>query len=179
MLHDTCSKHTTIVPFSTLLFVLSPFFPSSQVHDNIGYGLDPHDDSDHLTIHNNHVYNNGWHGISESSIQSIPTSRENKPRKTFLHCNVVISMCQALSMARIFFRKKCLRCPVMVILYMRDYVLAFLLPLAFFAHETNKPATPLLLPLLTQYPTLPSLSSPKKLPSSWYFSQSHRRGVTT
>jgi len=36
-----------------------------QVHHNIGYGFDPHDDSDDLTIHNNHVHNNGWHGISE------------------------------------------------------------------------------------------------------------------
>ena len=37
----------------------------NEMHDNIGYGFDPHDDSDYLTIHNNHVYNNGWHGISE------------------------------------------------------------------------------------------------------------------
>lgn len=58
-------------------------FRSSQVHDNIGYGFDPHDDSDHLTIHNNHVYNNGWHGISEflHPIQSIPV-QSNQSRKT-------------------------------------------------------------------------------------------------
>lgn len=36
-----------------------------QVHDNIGYGFDPHDDSDYVTINNNHVHHNGWHGISE------------------------------------------------------------------------------------------------------------------
>ncbi len=36
-----------------------------QVHHNIAYGFDPHDDSDDLIIHNNHVHNNGWHGISE------------------------------------------------------------------------------------------------------------------
>ncbi|CAM9724294.1 unnamed protein product [Laminaria digitata] len=41
-------------------------FSYNEVHDNIGYGFDPHDDSDHLTIHNNHVYNNGWHGIIAS-----------------------------------------------------------------------------------------------------------------
>ncbi|CAN0170231.1 unnamed protein product, partial [Hapterophycus canaliculatus] len=38
----------------------------NEMHDNIGYGFDPHDDSDDLTIHNNHVYNNGWHGIIAS-----------------------------------------------------------------------------------------------------------------
>lgn len=43
-------------------------FSYNVVHDNIGYGFDPHDDSDDLTIHNNHVYNNGWHGISESAV---------------------------------------------------------------------------------------------------------------
>ncbi|CAM9470339.1 unnamed protein product, partial [Choristocarpus tenellus] len=36
------------------------------VHDNAGYGFDPHDDSDFVTISNNHVYNNGWHGIIAS-----------------------------------------------------------------------------------------------------------------
>eukprot|EP00903_Cladosiphon_okamuranus_P017823 g16402.t1 len=38
----------------------------NEVHDNVGYGFDPHDDSDYVTIHNNHVYNNGWHGIIAS-----------------------------------------------------------------------------------------------------------------
>ena len=57
-------------------------FGSSQVHDNIGYGFDPHDDSDHLTIHNNHVYNNGWHGISESSPppRIHPIQSNSKPQ---------------------------------------------------------------------------------------------------
>ncbi|CAM9244630.1 unnamed protein product, partial [Choristocarpus tenellus] len=36
------------------------------VHDNVGYGFDPHDDSDYVTINNNHVFNNGWHGIIAS-----------------------------------------------------------------------------------------------------------------
>ncbi len=35
----------------------------NEVHHNIQYGLDPHDDSDTLTITNNNVYNNGNHGI--------------------------------------------------------------------------------------------------------------------
>lgn len=41
-------------------------FSFNEVHDNVGYGFDPHDDSDYLFIHNNHVYNNGWHGIIAS-----------------------------------------------------------------------------------------------------------------
>ena len=36
------------------------------MHDNSGYGFDPHDDSDFLTIHDNTVYNNGYHGIIAS-----------------------------------------------------------------------------------------------------------------
>ena len=36
------------------------------MHDNSGYGFDPHDDSDFLTIHDNEVYGNGYHGIIAS-----------------------------------------------------------------------------------------------------------------
>ncbi|CAM9370594.1 unnamed protein product, partial [Hapterophycus canaliculatus] len=36
------------------------------VHSNSGYGYDPHDDSDFLTIHDNIVYDNFWHGIIAS-----------------------------------------------------------------------------------------------------------------
>eukprot|EP00904_Undaria_pinnatifida_P005755 jgi/Undpi1/2309/HiC_scaffold_13.g05693.m1 len=39
---------------------------NNKVHDNIGYGFDPHDDSDYVTIHDNTVYNNGNHGIIAS-----------------------------------------------------------------------------------------------------------------
>eukprot|EP00904_Undaria_pinnatifida_P012534 jgi/Undpi1/8410/HiC_scaffold_25.g10878.m1 len=39
---------------------------NNKVHDNIGYGFDPHDDSDYLTIHDNEVYNNGNHNIIAS-----------------------------------------------------------------------------------------------------------------
>ena len=38
----------------------------NKMHDNSGYGFDPHDDSDFLTIHDNTVYNNGYHGIIAS-----------------------------------------------------------------------------------------------------------------
>ncbi len=69
---------------TTLGFVLIPcgtrlsvyLVPHVQVHDNVGYGFDPHDDSDYVTINNNHVYNNGWHGISEykHDVTSKPTT---------------------------------------------------------------------------------------------------------
>ena len=36
------------------------------MHDNSGYGFDPHDDSDFLTIHDNEVYDNVLHGIIAS-----------------------------------------------------------------------------------------------------------------
>ena len=39
---------------------------NNTMHDNSGYGFDPHDDSDFLTIHDNVVYNNGYHGIIAS-----------------------------------------------------------------------------------------------------------------
>jgi parallel beta-helix repeat protein len=35
----------------------------SEVHDNISYGIDPHDDSREFDVFNNKVYNNGKHGI--------------------------------------------------------------------------------------------------------------------
>lgn len=38
----------------------------NEVHDNHGYGFDPHDDSDNVVISGNKVYNNGWHGIIAS-----------------------------------------------------------------------------------------------------------------
>lgn len=33
---------------------------------NVGYGFDPHDDSDYLVIEGNNVHHNGWHGIIAS-----------------------------------------------------------------------------------------------------------------
>ena len=38
----------------------------NEVDHNIGYGFDPHDDSDQLVIENNNVHHNGWHGIIAS-----------------------------------------------------------------------------------------------------------------
>src|SRR5260221_904980 len=41
-------------------------FATNEVDHNIGYGFDPHDDSDYLVIENNNVHHNGWHGIIAS-----------------------------------------------------------------------------------------------------------------
>ncbi|MGI5466502.1 right-handed parallel beta-helix repeat-containing protein [Streptomyces sp. CA-132043] len=38
-------------------------FDRNEYDHNITYGLDPHDDSDHLTITGNHAHHNGNHGI--------------------------------------------------------------------------------------------------------------------
>ena len=38
----------------------------NRVHHNSGYGFDPHDDSDYLTIHDNKGFDNEWHGIIAS-----------------------------------------------------------------------------------------------------------------
>jgi parallel beta-helix repeat protein len=35
----------------------------NDVHDNVQYGIDPHDDSDFLLIQDNNVHHNGHHGI--------------------------------------------------------------------------------------------------------------------
>ena len=39
---------------------------NNEVDHNIGYGFDPHDDSDYLVIEDNNVHDNGWHGIIAS-----------------------------------------------------------------------------------------------------------------
>ncbi|WP_320781220.1 right-handed parallel beta-helix repeat-containing protein [Streptomyces sp. CRN 30] len=38
-------------------------FDGNEYDNNVSYGLDPHDDSDHLTITDNHSHHNGNHGI--------------------------------------------------------------------------------------------------------------------
>jgi parallel beta-helix repeat protein len=38
----------------------------NEVDHNVGYGLDPHDDSDWLVIERNNVHHNGYHGIIAS-----------------------------------------------------------------------------------------------------------------
>ena len=37
-----------------------------QVHHNKCYGLDPHDDSDFMTITDNEIHHNGCHGVGEA-----------------------------------------------------------------------------------------------------------------
>jgi hyaluronan synthase len=36
---------------------------NNEVYENVLYGIDPHDDSDHLVIEHNHTHHNGTHGI--------------------------------------------------------------------------------------------------------------------
>ena len=38
----------------------------NEADHNVGYGFDPHDDSDFLVIEGNNVHHNGWHGIIAS-----------------------------------------------------------------------------------------------------------------
>ena len=38
----------------------------NEMDHNVGYGFDPHDDSDYLVVENNNVHHNGWHGIIAS-----------------------------------------------------------------------------------------------------------------
>lgn len=38
----------------------------NEMDHNVGYGFDPHDDSDYIVIENNNVHHNGWHGIIAS-----------------------------------------------------------------------------------------------------------------
>ena len=38
----------------------------NEADHNVGYGFDPHDDSDYLVIEGNNVHHNGWHGIIAS-----------------------------------------------------------------------------------------------------------------
>ncbi|CAM9098445.1 unnamed protein product [Scytosiphon promiscuus] len=38
----------------------------NEIHNNTLNGINPQDNSDGMTIHNNHVHDNGWHGIEYS-----------------------------------------------------------------------------------------------------------------
>jgi parallel beta-helix repeat protein len=38
----------------------------NEMDHNVGYGFDPHDDSDYLVVEGNNVHHNGWHGIIAS-----------------------------------------------------------------------------------------------------------------
>jgi parallel beta-helix repeat protein len=50
----------------------------NQVHDNVQYGFDPHDDSDDLLIEDNDVYDNGNHGIIASKRCDHVIIRNNR-----------------------------------------------------------------------------------------------------
>jgi len=50
---------------------------NNEVDHNLGYGFDPHDDSDYLVIENNSVHDNGWHGIIASKRCNNGIMRNN------------------------------------------------------------------------------------------------------
>ncbi|CAB1104565.1 MEP12 [Ectocarpus sp. CCAP 1310/34] len=50
----------------------------NDVYDNVGYGFDPHDDSDHLEIRGNKVWGNGYHGIIASKRCTDITIADNE-----------------------------------------------------------------------------------------------------
>lgn len=49
----------------------------NEMDHNVGYGFDPHDDSDYLVIEGNNVHHNGWHGIIASQRCNNTTIRNN------------------------------------------------------------------------------------------------------
>lgn len=50
----------------------------NEMHHNVGYGFDPHDDSDNLLIEDNDVHDNGFHGIIASKRCNNVVIRNNK-----------------------------------------------------------------------------------------------------
>jgi parallel beta-helix repeat protein len=50
---------------------------NNELDNNVGYGFDPHDDSDYLLIENNNVHHNGWHGIIASQRCNNVIVRDN------------------------------------------------------------------------------------------------------
>lgn len=57
--------------------LLGGHWANNEVDHNIGYGFDPHDDSDFLVIENNNVHHNGWHGIIASKRCNNGVMRNN------------------------------------------------------------------------------------------------------
>lgn len=53
------------------------YWANNELDHNIGYGFDPHDDSDNLVIENNNVHHNGWHGIIASKRCDHGVMRNN------------------------------------------------------------------------------------------------------
>lgn len=49
----------------------------NEADHNVGYGFDPHDDSDYLLIEHNNVHHNGWHGIIASQRCNNIIIRDN------------------------------------------------------------------------------------------------------
>jgi poly(beta-D-mannuronate) C5 epimerase len=50
----------------------------NEVDNNVGYGIDPHDDSDNLLIEDNDVHHNGFHGIIASKRCNNVLVRNNR-----------------------------------------------------------------------------------------------------
>jgi poly(beta-D-mannuronate) C5 epimerase len=50
---------------------------TTEFDHNVGYGVDPHDDSDDLLIEHNNVHDNGFHGIIASKRCDHPVIRNN------------------------------------------------------------------------------------------------------
>lgn len=50
----------------------------NEMHHNVGYGFDPHDDSDNLLIEDNDVHDNGFHGIIASKRCNNVVIRNNR-----------------------------------------------------------------------------------------------------
>jgi parallel beta-helix repeat protein len=49
----------------------------NELDHNVGYGFDPHDDSDYIVVERNNVHHNGWHGIIASQRCNNFTVRNN------------------------------------------------------------------------------------------------------
>jgi parallel beta-helix repeat protein len=63
---------------------------NNEINDNVSYGLDPHDDSDHFLVEGNILYNNGRHGIifskrCDSNIIRNNISYDNRLSGIMLH----------------------------------------------------------------------------------------------
>ena len=78
----------------------------NEVHDNHGYGFDPHDDSDNVEITGNTVYNNGWHGISKGAtpfcLSPLALLALTIPRPLYI-LYIVIDTCEGGGASTIIF----------------------------------------------------------------------------
>ncbi|MEW5854788.1 MAG: right-handed parallel beta-helix repeat-containing protein [Myxococcota bacterium] len=72
----------------------------NELHDNVMYGIDPHDNSDHLLIASNYVHHNGQHGIICSKncdhlVIRNNISAHNANHGIMLHMNVTDSVVES------------------------------------------------------------------------------------